>query len=1700
MRSELPNAVITMDDNLIDTQSLTKILNQSVFIDLEIHPETNLLLKIGAWEPKSGKAFYRDGQFDRKEGLNALFEFSNASDFIVGHNIQAHDWPYLIAADSRFNHLSSKLIDTLILNPLAFPENPYHHLVKDYKMQRESINDPVADCKQTEVLFSDQCHAFIKTKDLSGIYGRCLITTSNAYKQLFTSLLGSLPNNKQVNLYLSGNSFGADKICQKALKPLLPTLAGKDPEQNRAFAYALAWLSIAGTNSVLPAWVRHQHKELAGILNQLRSHSCERPNCGYCKEHHHLETNLDKFFHYKQFRHFGKGDNPDNPLQKQIVASVCKGQATLAILPTGGGKSLCYQLPAMMLARNRGMLTIIISPLQSLMNDQVQQLKDKGYLFADALNSSLSMLRRHAVLEGIRKGNIHLLYIAPEQLRNTSFIESITSREIGQWIIDEAHCLSKWGHDFRPDYLYIGKFIKAFSEQYEQPIPPVHAFTATARQGVIKEIKAHFKTTLNMDMCLLSGGHARNNLTYQVLPCPISEKREKILELIQAHDDYIGNGAIIIFCNRRRTTEDMASFLSDNGCSADYFHAGRNTKEKQRIQQSFMHGNIKVMAATNAFGMGVDKSDIRLVIHAQMPDSIENYLQEAGRAGRDSQPAKCILLFNDDDVDKQFEMRRNQQIEFRDFVSLFEAIRRKSKTSSKGDQSISIIQVSSGEILRHAEAEGDLELGFDGRDYQADTKVRTAIAWLEEKKFLERKENKTGVIEGTFLIHTKEKIKACLQQQKLSEASIQTCLKVAMAVMQFHASESINVDQIAEKTGLEARDVFRKIRCLQDAKIMDHDMSLVAWLAARTRDDSKKVLHRLIELEKQLLELIQEKAQGDIEQAFQINIYAACHQLRETSSESNILPNDILLLLALWGQLDDLVRIMPRGKDCFQMRWKKEFVEMKEYIRQRHLFSDISLAWLYEKIPTAERGKSLRVAFKLGELEETLNENILTRAFATNQEWSEKTLLALEKSQVLGLDSGAAIFHPAMTLHIPKNKNKPTINTYTPLAEHYQAQIRQIHLMREWAIRMSTKDEDSATQLLNDYFQLSEKQMLGRYFPENLADLDISATAKRVESIVGAKVLSDVQQGIVQQAVGKNMLVLAGPGSGKTRLLVHRVAWLVCVQRIKPESILILAFNRSTVTELRRRLGEPQLLGSQAYFLEIHTYHSLAMRLLGEFPPENADEFQDWSQQLIAKASEQLSSDDDDGDSELRRKLMAGFQHILVDEYQDINQGQYDLLSAMAGRSLHAAEDRLTMFAVGDDDQNIYEWNGSNNKYIQQFENDYHADIEYMTVNYRSSAAIVAINNLLIEQHPNRLKKNHPITPCAQTKDGKVRLFTGTVHSLQAKALEICQYLITKENIAANRMAILCRDHNDYQFLAPALRNKGLPICIRGKKDALPWYKLREVHAMLKVFDGDGVLSAVEIHQAWGTLPQRTQNHQTTKALWYWLDAYHNTEDIVRSRYEWRAEIRELSYDESRKIGQGIHLGTMHSAKGLEFDTVIVFAGKNISKNKLEELRLRYVAMTRAERNLILMQKDSDDACFNGLPIETESLSMAVHETPEEHDIYVCNMSDVALDFAGHFSTALHTADIDVGSVLTTNPSGLLCSLGSKVGKFSKAMHTEINAQQQNGWQISSIKVHAVIRRYRTDSEKGSYQEQCKQNAWDVILPEISFQKNSYVY
>ncbi|MFQ5519519.1 MAG: UvrD-helicase domain-containing protein, partial [Mariprofundus sp.] len=474
---------------------------------------------------------------------------------------------------------------------------------------------------------------------------------------------------------------------------------------------------------------------------------------------------------------------------------------------------------------------------------------------------------------------------------------------------------------------------------------------------------------------------------------------------------------------------------------------------------------------------------------------------------------------------------------------------------------------------------------------------------------------------------------------------------------------------------------------------------------------------------------------------------------------------------------------------------------------------------------------------------------------------------------------------------------------------------------------------------------------------------------------------------------------------------------------------------------------------------------------------------------LLARgANSDVSEDDTD---ELRQRLIAGFRFILVDEYQDINQAQCRFLSALAGRTLESEAEQLTMFAVGDDDQNIYEWNGAENRYIHQFATDYHARIEYMTENYRSCAAVIQASNRLIAQHPDRLKADYPIIAANNAMGGSVRLYLGQVTALQQKALELCLDMVGNEHVPPERIAILCPRHRDYQALASLLRSAGLPLCLINKKSPYRWERLREVHTMLSVLDGHDTLTAGAIRTAWLAMPEPVHLHRSVMPLWDWLAGHDTSEDVVRPKQEWRSEIWELAKSESKKTGQGIWLGTMHSVKGLEFERVIVFAGQQHTASTFcEDLRLRYVAMTRAEQHLVLMQHEGN--WFTHLGLETESLPLEVRESPLVTDVYACGMDAVDMDFAGRLSHAVDTSMLHEQDQLEWHDNrGEFSWNGQVVGKLSRQTLSHLEQKKQQGWHIDAIKVQAIVRRQRSDISAEQYLARCKQDEWHVILPEI---------
>ena len=250
------------------------------------------------------------------------------------------------------------------------------------------------------------------------------------------------------------------------------------------------------------------------------------------------------------------------------------------------------------------------------------------------INGLLSMPERAEALDQVRLGDAGILIISPEQLRSTTVRRALDQREIGAWVLDEAHCLSKWGHDFRPDYRYVGRFIREKAGQ--NPIPPVLCLTATAKPDVVAEMKQYFQDELDAGLKVFDGGARRDNLDFTVVPTTGEEKFSSIYQLLMNDLPPETSDGAIVYCATQRQTEEVAAFLQAKEVAADYFHAECAAgDQEERVQQRFIEGELRVIAATNAFGMGIDKPDVRLVIHADIPGSLENYMQEAGRAGRD---------------------------------------------------------------------------------------------------------------------------------------------------------------------------------------------------------------------------------------------------------------------------------------------------------------------------------------------------------------------------------------------------------------------------------------------------------------------------------------------------------------------------------------------------------------------------------------------------------------------------------------------------------------------------------------------------------------------------------------------------------------------------------------------------------------------------------------------------------------------------------------------------------------------------------------------------------------------------------------------------------------------------------------------------------------------------------------------------------
>jgi len=596
---------------------MMKLFNEIIFIDLEVDFNSKKILDIGAVK-SNGDEFHSDS-------IPTFLEFIRGCKFICGHNIINHDLKYLEMPEAG----TQSFIDTLFLSPLLFPKKPYHRLVKDDKLDTDELNNPLNDAKKARDLFYDEVSTFnALNQQLKQIYYG-LLSEITEFKHFFSFIGYPIEYSETVHS-LSGliHEVFVARLCANAP---IDKLAQKYPIE---LAYALALVGVIEHDSVTPPWVLKNFPRVENVLRLLRSQKCI--SCPYCNESLDEIKALKQFFHYDDFRSYD-----GVPLQKSAVRAAIEGKSILAVFPTGGGKSITFQLPALMAGVNERGLTVVISPLQSLMKDQTDNLEHQHNITeAVTINGSLDPLDRAKAFERVENGSASILYISPESLRSKSIEKLLVSRNVVRFVIDEAHCFSSWGQDFRVDYLYIGEFISNLQRAKDMPQSiPVSCFTATAKQRVISDIKEYFRNALSVELEVFQASAARVNLSYHIF----AEEGEtgKNLKLRQLLQD--NNCPTIVYVSRTRRAEQLAAKLTEDGFPAMPYHGRMDKQLRIASQDAFMSGEVNTIVATTAFGMGVDKKDIGMVIHYDISDSLENYVQEAGRAGRDENiRADCL--------------------------------------------------------------------------------------------------------------------------------------------------------------------------------------------------------------------------------------------------------------------------------------------------------------------------------------------------------------------------------------------------------------------------------------------------------------------------------------------------------------------------------------------------------------------------------------------------------------------------------------------------------------------------------------------------------------------------------------------------------------------------------------------------------------------------------------------------------------------------------------------------------------------------------------------------------------------------------------------------------------------------------------------------------------------------------------------------
>ncbi|KAA3437671.1 RecQ family ATP-dependent DNA helicase [Rufibacter hautae] len=1610
------------------------------FFDLEVSTSPKQRIQsIGVW--LKGNSWHGTS-------INDFEKFQEDSQFLCGHNILAHDLPYLTSAGASISLLEKPVIDTLYLSPLFFPDRPYHRLIKDYRLVSDYFNNPVEDSKIAADLLEDCILAYYSLPPTLKKILYNLLCREKAFSAFFNLLEESMPEVVIDSLEDNIKSFFYNRICSTvSLYPLIH-------EQRVPLAYALVLLNAPDQGSIIPPWLLHRFPEIVNVLQLLRGTSCHQFACNYCESFLSPVAGLRKYFGYEGFRKFTPTEQ--TPLQQQVVEAGLKGESLLAIFPTGGGKSLTFQLPALMKGEANRALTVVISPLQALMKDQVDVLRNRfDITTAIAINGLLSPLERADAIQRVQDGGANLLYISPESLRSNTIYKLLQGRQIERFVIDEAHCFSSWGQDFRVDYLYVGRFLKelTLAKNLQQPIP-VSCFTATAKPEVVQDIITYFKEEADLDLNLYQTTASRTNLTYNASK---TEGKEAKLQQLKDLLEHTIEPAIV-YVSRTKTAEYVAEELKKANIKAAAFHGRMESDLKIRIQDSFMAGETNVIVATSAFGMGVDKENVKLVVHYDISDSLENYIQEAGRAGRNpSMEANCHLLFDENDLNDHFALLNQTKLSKKEVGQIWKAVKDFKRLK---------FTKSALELAKQA--------GWDTDIMNLETQVKAAIAALEDVGYLKREMNSPRIFAQSILVRNVEAANKVINANPDKFPGDQ--LQQAIRIFQYLISrEDTLVDTLSDHLGIEKENVVNILLHFKELGLLGDTKDLTALInPTRSEKNSERCFQRYAIIEKALLDILAPSEEAPT--VLQTHLRDLNEKLIEKRCNGSSI-EAIRNLLQFWEHKHYIKKERIDAHTLlYRIGFRKDKQEIKKAIDDRLTRATDVVKWLCEQnvleIANRKKQEDAALEFSMVEMKKQVEVKNITLAKASLTEY-EADLLYLHTIGSIKLEGGLFVLYNPMSIErlIEDTRKQYTNEDYKKLERHYEKKVEQIHIIGEYA-KKQLRNHIEALGFVNDYFNLGYEAFVQRHFRHEKGKLKQPITEKKYREIFGA--LSSDQTQVIKDNKSLNILVGAGPGSGKTRVLVHKVAALLMMEDIKPEQFLMLTFSRPAATEFKERLHK--LIGKSAYHIDIYTYHGFAFQLLGRVGDLKK------SDNVIKQATESLANDDIPSDR-LKCKSV-----IVVDEYQDISQQEYDFLNKIIELA-----DEVRVIVVGDDDQNIYEFRGSSIAFMRDFERDQKATKYLFSINYRACYNLVEFSNQFLRLFKSdRLKAGLPLVAQNQTY-GSICLIrylpaSDLIHPLVQDVM--------KQRLSGTT-AVLTHTNEEALLVQNLLLQNDVPSRLIMAQDGFSLRQLLEIKCFSwyihdKISSDLGYIAKEDWYKSKNRIAKEFANSVNLTLA---IDVITEFERNFGGRTFWsdwlvflqEARTEDFVFPEQNTV----LVSTMHKAKGKEFDHVFIML-RNFPLHDEACKRVIYVAITRAKKNLYI---HTDQPYFDNIfvPELSKVADHTIYPSPSDLQLEL-GMKDVWLSFFKRPTSISAIKPLRSGNELRIplDYSVGLMSLaevlytGEQVVAYSVKFKERIEKLRQQGYKLHKAVIAHIVVWYCEDERK----------EYRIVLPRLFWQSD----